>query len=167
MDLVPIKVKIGLKENGQAKYPDFNQLAATGGVDWSFYIDANGSGWLYDCCGHKEAEANSPMGQQWGMILVPQAFADEAIATFPDEVMKLTEEECENFYNDKHARDLPDEDIDNNILEGIKLKQDLQQPLTAQQTKALDPDDDTPGVRKNKRKLWTDYKTLTSIKIVQ
>lgn len=167
MDLVPIKIKIGLKENGQAQYPNFNQLTAVGGMDWSKYIDVNGSGWLYDCCGHKEQEVGSPMGQQWGVILVPKVFADEAVAAFPSEVTKLTEVEVSDFYDNKHAKDFPDEEIDNDILQGIKLKQDLGQQLTLQQVKALDPDDDTPGVRKNKRKVWTDYKALKAIKVVQ
>ena len=112
MNLVPIKVKIGLKDSGGAKYPKFNNLAVTGAVDWSKYIDLHGSGWLYDCCGHQEAETGSPVGQQWGMILVPKVFADEAIAAFPNEVTKLTETQCESFYNDKHAKDFEDEEID-------------------------------------------------------
>jgi hypothetical protein len=32
---------------------------------------------------------------------------------------------------------------------------------------AKDPETDTPGVRKNKRKKWSDYKALTGVEIVQ
>ena len=167
-ELVGIKVKIGLKPNGHAKYPDFNQLPSVNdrGMDWSFYVDAYGSGWQYDkTSGHRDNTDDSPQGQQWGMLLVPETFADEAVVAFSEDVALLTELEIEDFYNNKaHIYD-EEEDIDQSILEKIKLKQDLNIPLTTQQQKALDPEDDTPGIRKNKKKNWVDYKKLKKITV--
>ena len=77
MELTPLKVIIKLKSNGSALYPDFNSLPIVrdSGLDWSVYIDNQGSGWLYDCCGHKESDPDSPVVSQLGMILVPAVFA--------------------------------------------------------------------------------------------
>lgn len=167
--LVPIKVKIGLKSNGNALYPDFNKLqtVADSGMDWAKYIDIYGLGWHYDkVSGHKEETTDSPFGQQWGALIVPPAFADEAIAMYPETTSKLTEAELEDFYNTKAHAHEPDENIDTDILAGIKAKQDLGLSLTADQQKALDPDDHTVrGIVKNRRKRWVDYKTLVGVTI--
>lgn len=169
-DLVPIKVKIGLKENGHAKYPDFNQLDCVmdSELDWAFYINIQGMGWHYDKqCGHKEEDSTSPFGMQWGVLIIPKIFADEAIAMFPDVVTKLTEAKLTSFYNDRAHAHEPDEEINKGILQDIKAKQDLGLPLTPEQENALDPTTETRGIRKNKKKKWSDYKKLKGIKIVQ
>lgn len=168
MNVVPIKVKIGKKPDGTCLYPDFNQLACVqaSGADWSHYIDTYGQGWQYDGkCGHDEIDAESPEGVWYGLILIPAIFATEATAMFPAEVSVLTEAQCESFYNGRHAVYFPDEEIDITILEGIKIKQDLGLALTPNQTKALDPDDDMPGIRKNKKKTWTDFKALRNLTV--
>ena len=60
----------------------------------------------------------------------------------------------------------PDEIIDKTILEGIKAKQDLDLPLTSQQQKALDPNNQmVRGITKNKKKIWTDFKELVNVEI--
>jgi len=164
MELVPIKVKIGLKSDGSALYPDFNSLASVVG-DWSIYIDSSGSGWIYDCCGHKEEEPGSPVGIQWGMILVPEAMATEAVNTFPNKVSNLTEAECIDFYDNKHAKDFEDEEINEKIVSTLKIKQDLGQTLSTRQLSALDPTTDTPGIRKNWRKTWVDFKAKKAITV--
>ncbi|MCC5302495.1 hypothetical protein, partial [Staphylococcus aureus] len=71
MELVALKVMIGLHEQGHAAYPDFGSLACVkaSGADWAHYVDRAGSGWLYSRCGHKEHEDDSPFGEQWGMLL--------------------------------------------------------------------------------------------------
>ncbi|GAG30206.1 unnamed protein product, partial [marine sediment metagenome] len=58
-----------------------------------------------------------------------------------------------------------DEKIDNDILQGIKLKQDLGIALTENQQDALDPNKDVPGIEKNKKKTWIDFKALRDISI--
>ena len=151
MELVPLKVRIGLKNDGSALYPDFNSLQVVrgAGIDWCIYVDRNGSGWLYDCCGHKEEEPRSPIGIQWGMLLVPVDFANQAVSAFPNEVTKLTAAEAKTFYENKHAAEFEDEEIDERIIQSLKAKQDLGQTLTTRQRSALDPTTDTRGIRTN------------------
>ena len=171
-NLVPIKVKIGLRPNGHADHPNFNnlQIVISSGLDWSKCVDVNGSGWLYDNgCGHKEEDLtyNSPIGMQWGMLLVPKQFADEAITMFPDLITKLSETDCESFYNDRYAKEFPEEDVDNEKLQGIRAKKDLGVALTSEDQLSLDPTNDTSGIRKNKKKNWTDYKVLKGYNVAQ
>jgi hypothetical protein len=164
----PIKVKIGLRADGNADYPDFNILNAVKeqNMDWSYYVDKFGLGWIYDkLIGHQEEAPDSPLGQQLGVLIVEKEFANEAILSFPVKCSKLTEVELEDFYDNRHAIEFQDEDVDREVLDVIKVKQDLGQPLTPQQIKALDPDDDTIGIRKNKKKTWVDFKALKGIEI--
>ncbi len=167
-ELKPLKVTIGLNKQGQADYPNFNVLQAVldSGMDWSQYVDVVGDGWHYDSVsGHKEDTSDSPYGQQFGVILAPEDFVTQATAMFPTVCVEINESQFETFYNEKAHVNEPDEKIDTDILTGIKLKQDLGQALTAEQLKALDPDDDTPGVVKNKSKTWVDYKDKKNITI--
>jgi len=167
MELVPIEITIGLKPDGSALYPDFNTLASViaSGEDWSVFIDSNGPGWLYDRCGHKEDEPGSPFGTQRGMLLVPAAFATEAVAAFSPTVELKTESQTQTFYNTKHGRDIEDEEIDNRIVQRIRHKQDLGQTLTARQLQAIDPTDNTRGIRANPRKNWATFKADKGITI--
>ncbi len=167
--LVPIKVKIGLNEKGQHDYPDFNimQCVKDSKMDWSVYIDRKGLSWHYDkCCGHNVKTTESPLGEQFGALIIPKEFADEAIATFPNEVTKLTELELEDFYDNHAHTHEPDELIDNNVLIGIELKQRLGLSLTPSQLKALDPEDKALGIRNNNRRKWTGLKKATDTKII-
>ena len=168
-DLVPIKVKIGLNSAGQADYPNFNsmQTVQNAGMDWSKYIDVHGTGWHYDCCGHQEEEVESPRGEQWGMILIDKAFADEAITRYPDKVEKLTETKAKKFYEENVSREMPDEEIDEAVVTSIKLKQDLGLPLTQQQQDAIDPTKPERGIKVNENKTFAGLKAKKGIKIVQ
>ena len=165
MDLVPIKIRIGLKKDGSALYPDFNDLpiVAASGIDWSYYVDAEGSGWLYDCCGHKESEPGSPTGMQWGMLLVPAAFATDATDAFPADVTRLTSTEAVQFYDTQHAREFEDEEIRQDIVDAIRSKQALELALTPRQLDAIDPTTDTPGIRANPRKTFNSFITKRGI----
>lgn len=168
-NLVPIKVKIGLKPNGHAKYPNFNTLQCVidAGIDWSNYVDTYGLGWHYDkTSGHKEDTLDSPFGQQWGVLIIPKEFATEALITFPLDITELTEIELEDFYNNKAHAHEPDEKFNTDILAGIKLKQDLSIALTQNQIDALDPNNNIPGIMKNKKKIWVDYKILKGVNII-
>ena len=159
-ELVGLKVKIGLKPNGHAKYPNFNVLGTVSSstMDWSRYIDVFGLGWHYDkTSGHKEETVDSPHGQQYGVLIVPEAFADEAELEFSDTCEIIEDAELETFYEEKAHAHEPDEDIDEHILAAIKAKQDVGVALTPQQIKALDPEDDTPGIKKNKNKIFADF----------
>lgn len=166
--LVPLKVKIGLRPNGQAKYPDFNSLAivTASGKDWAKYVDIEGDGWHYDKkSGHKDDDAQSPVGTQWGVLLVPQAFADEAVVAFPAKVQIILEAEWETFYDNRAHAHEEDEEIDLGRLRAIEQKQRLSLPLTTQQQDAIDPAKDERGIRKNKRRKWADYKAQKGITI--
>jgi hypothetical protein len=167
-ELTPLKVVIRLNSNGQAKYPNFNILSSVmnSDMDWSRYVDAYGLGWHYDkTCGHKEDSVDSPIGTQIGILVVPEEFANEAVAEFPDDCSIIKETELEDFYNNKAHIYEPDEIFNMNVLEGIQMKKSLDIPLTAQQLDAINPDKDTPGICKNKNRYWADYKIVTNVTI--
>ena len=167
MELKTIKVTIKLKEDGSAKYPTFNDLKSVqdSQMDWSKYVDVYGLGWQYDkTSGHTEDTADSPRGQQFGMLIIPEAFADEAVAMFED-CVEITEADAKDFYENKAVVEQPDEIIDEKILTGIKLKQDLGQTLTAKQVDALDPIKDEKGITLNKIKDWAEFKLTKGVTI--
>ena len=178
MELVPIKIKIGLKPNGNAKYPDFNSMPAikSYGGDWSNYVDEMGLSWHYDkTCGHKEDSLDSPKGQQFGMLVVPEAFALEAIARFSDVCSRLTELECEDFYDNKAHAHEADNIQDDRIITGLKDTLDLMERTGSIQgdvdkmklkiQKALDPADAEPGIKKNNKKKWSNFKGDVNVTI--
>ena len=169
-DLVPIKVTIGLRANGDHDHPDFSVLPSVvaSGLDWSRYVDVHGSGWLYDgCCGHKTDTLESPFGSWFGVLLVPKAFADEAVAEFGSTIVKIRETELEPFYNDHVAKDMPEQEIDSDILNAIKVHRDLGRVDEAWMTDALDSTTDSRGIRVNQKKTFASYKTLTNLNVVQ
>jgi hypothetical protein len=176
MDLIPIKVKIGLRSNRHADHPDWTKLSIIN--DDSEMRQYAPYGWMYDkSCGHNEVRAegnswDSPHGIQWGCLLVTRAFADEAIATFPLLITELTEAEFQDFYDNKSMANLPEMKYDINTLQGLKAEHDLMvitgadtTEVKARITKAVDPNDNAPGVRANKIKKWTDFKGSSGIAI--
>lgn len=172
-DLVPIKVKIGKKPNGHAEYPQFNLIPneIRKHKDWSVYVDAHGAGWHYDkCCGHDTDTPESPHGQQFGVLMVPKDFAEDAIARFP-EVTKLTEAETEAFYDTHAHAHEPDELVDEKALKPFEMKERMGVTLTNEErqkrNRAMDPDNPEPGIKRNMRKKFRDFKTESGIRIVQ
>lgn len=178
-ELVALKVKIGLHAHGAAKYPDFGQLpiVKASGADWSHWIDANGSGWHYSKCGHKEHEDDSPFGEQWGMLLIPAEFATQAVAMFPEQCSVLNDVEAGEFYEQKCCRDMPEVKHDVDTLNGMAAEITLLKALSenttgaekakhvkllsdamARAAKAIDPDHDAPGIKKNVDKSWDSHK---------
>lgn len=159
MDLVPIKVKIGLRANGHADHPDWELLPLARSSSVKSHMP---HGWVYDkSCGHQESGPGSPLGMQWGALLVSADFAEQAKSQFPALITELTEAEFETFYNEKSRAHMPTERIDTDRLVGLKAQRDLliaiEQSTTAidaEILKALDPDDDTPGVKRQKGKTW-------------
>lgn len=158
-------IRVIIEDGSTFKYPDFNQLAvvktfiaANPGKDWSNYVDLEGTGFKYDNAGGADRDdGETPVGQWCAHLLIPVEFARQAVLAFP-RVSRVTEAELQVFYDTRHAAEFPDEDIDLEILQKIKLKQDLGLPLTNEQAKAIDPLDDTRGIRKSKRKSWVDHK---------
>ncbi len=164
-------MKIDLKTSasgaGNHDYPAFNQLPAVkrAGMDWAKYIDVYGGGWHYDhVSGHKDDAPESPHGFHFGVMCVPEDFADEAVAAFPESVIRLTEVEMADFYDTRsHIHD-PEESNSANILQAIYAKRQLGLAESPTDIKALDPDDPTPGIVKNKNKTWAGHKIERGIK---
>lgn len=171
---VPIKVIIGLRPNGHADHPDWTQLPlAVGGKDQiekeALVRDQQIVKWVYDkTSGHAEETPDSPVGQQLGMMIVTEEYANQAVATFPGLVTIMSEVEAEDFWDNKGFAHVPEESIDTVRLQGLKAQRDLMVDLQkdvlelgaldAKIAKALDPDDSEPGVNRMKDKRWTDAK---------
>ena len=167
-NMAVLKIKIGRNSQGFADYPDFNTLAVvvSSGMDWSKYIDAEGSGWLYDADGHDTDTVDSPRGQQWGLVLAPETFVTQAVAAFPTTCSRLNDIDAMKFYETQHARDFEEEDIDETILTKIKRKQDLGKKLTRADKRALDKRSSVRGIRRNRRKKFKDFKTDRGFNVV-
>lgn len=187
MDLVPLRVRIGLKEvrdektglsRKAAAYPFSNedqldfQDKVCNGMDWCNYIDLFGSGQLYDKeAGHQEHDpANgSPAGKQWTMLLVPLAFAEEAVSRYGDDCMIITEASARSFYNNRHAHSQPEVKEDREALENLKLRIELGELSKDDQEykDAVNPDKAVPGRRRNKRKRWEGLKQEFDYNVIQ
>jgi len=175
-ELVPIKVKIGLRANGYADHPDWCLLSI---IDSDYEVKQYAPyGWVYDkSCGHKEEriEGNqwdSPFGMQWGCLLVTDKFLQEAKTTFPELITEITEVEFEDFYNTKSRAHMSENNYNIDILNGLKLEYDLKSinnedlvVIKAKIAKAVDPNDPEPGISKNKDKVWVDTKVKLGAKI--
>lgn len=176
MELVPIKVKIGLRANGYADHPQWTLLPMINNEEQAKqYIPY---GWMYDkSSGHTESRIehnswDSPIGMQWGCLLVTEAFAKEAIETFPSSITEITELEFEEFYNSKSRAHMSENDYNIQVLEGLKLEYDLKMinnenviEVKQRIAKAVDPSDSNPGVTKNKEKVWADKKVKLDVVI--
>ena len=181
--LAAIKVKIGLRPNGHHDHPDFNQLPVVqaSGLDWAKYVDVQGTGWHYDrISGHQDDEPGSPFGTWFGMLLIPEQFAIEAMAQFPALVTRMTEAEAQAFYDDRaHVREdefhrdpetLTGLDNDLRLIREILKKEPLHpmakprlEEVLVELPKALDPDDPTLGVRRNLRRKWATMKVKVNL----
>lgn len=164
---VPIKVKIGLRPNGYADYPDWTALPLAVDAPDREAREAIVSAhqivkWVYDaCCGHEEDEPDSPVGMQWGMMIVTEQFADEAMALWPNLVFEMTEAEAEAFWNGRGMARVPDQGTDTEIITGLESQLNLMTARAMDTTaindkidRALDPDDPEPGITRNVTKTW-------------
>jgi hypothetical protein len=179
-DLVPIKILIKRKFDGRSlvnDYPNFNLLPpeVRGNMDWSHYLDQF-IGWHYDkVSGFGESDTFNPdPDTQLGCTCVPEAFALAAVTTFPDRVSIINESEFETFYDNRAHAHEPPEHIDKDHLAAInerKRSEDLgllpaNAAANAHRNKALDPDDPTPGIRRNHNKTWALFKKKRNVKIL-
>jgi len=168
--LVPLKVKIGLRANGHADHPDWQKLPLALEESPADHMVIS---WKYDnTSGHKEETPDSPFGMQWGMIMVTDKFATEAVATFPELVTVMTEAEAKAFWEDKHTFNIPENKTDNDVLQALQtelsLKESLGQDtveLKAKIEKAIDPTDTEPGIKKRPDKTWDDAKSNLGVTI--
>ncbi len=167
MELVALKVKIGLTSKNFHAFPSFNSLSASvrGNVDWSIFIDRFG-GWHYDqVCGHAEADVTSPRGNWNGLLFVPEDFALASVAAFPDTCSIVPEIEAEDFYNNRgHVRDAAiKEDV--NVLQSIQAKVALGVEQDQGDTDALNPDHPAAGRRRNKKKTFAGFKAAQGFSV--
>ncbi len=180
MELVPIKVKIGLRRvrirgtnnfRREADHPDWKQVAlpANGehingdGTDPDDYVLGS---WHYDkTSGHQENNGtDSPLGMQWGMRLVTPQFAVNAVAAFPNIISIMTEAEAQDFYDTRCYAHMPEARVEGTMLQDLKAELELREELGEDTSnlrnkirKALDPDDPEPGMRRQRGKFWTQH----------
>lgn len=172
-NVIPIQVVIGLRPNGHADHPDWTLLPLQK-VRGERHEDHQIVKWVYDkTSGHDDNTADSPRGQQLGMMLVTRTFANEAVAQFPDLVTIMNEAEAQDFWENKGHAHLPANNLDTDRLVSLKAQRDLMVDLgqnttvlDTEITRALDPSDREPGVRKNERKLWADAKIQIGFRVV-
>ena len=172
MELVPIKVRIGLRTRNERllhDHPDFNTLPIElrDGLDWSHYVDKFG-GWKYDnVAGHSDHDPDndSPNGTWLGLLLVPEDFARAAVEKFPEQCSFLTEAECEAFYQNRHTFDQPEVNDDTETLQAIAAKRAAGISEDDQDRNAMDPDHPSRGRRRNKTKTFAGYKKQRGITV--
>ncbi len=177
MELTPIKVKIVRHPSGRgAAYPSFNDLPARvrGDQDWAVFIDRHG-GWHYDKKSRfGESDADNPdVDSQFGAVLVPEDFCDAAVAAWPGRVERMTETQFEAFYNDRAHDHEPDVVMDVEVMNQLRAKYGLAAgvKLTAgpgwdkADADALDPDNPTPGVKRNPSKTYARFKAKRGVTI--
>lgn len=168
MDLVPLRIRIGLKQGRTHDYPPFNTLPASlrDGMDWANFIDQYG-GMHYDqCYGHDDSTADSPCGCWLSMVMVPREFATAAVDRWPDRCSIMSESQARQFYNDRcHVRD--SEVIDDlPALQSIASRRVLGIEDDAEVVNALDPEHPALGRRRNRRKKFDDFVSTYGINVV-
>lgn len=157
-------------------YPAFDEIspALRKHMTWSKYFDFCG-GWHYDrVCGHGEADEYSPDPQVWfGIVCVEAAFADAAVDMFPDTCDIVSEADFEKFHDERAHAHEPAEKINAVILEGIRAKYGITGRLSHDDARitdpldkqALDPDHPSPGIVKNRKRKFADFKRSRNLKI--
>ena len=171
MLLVPLRIKIGRKigkddkgnDRPENAYPDFDgqiSAATREGLSWPYYVDRYG-GWHYDKrSGFGEVDDYNPDPMmQFGVLTVPIAFAEAAVAAFPGTAEIIAEAEFEEFYDTRaHAHEAK-EFIATEVLNALRAKYGQPTgPLKPDETwdpedvNALDPEHPAPGIVRNPRK---------------
>ncbi|MBT6504446.1 MAG: hypothetical protein HOK67_31625 [Deltaproteobacteria bacterium] len=166
---VGIKVKIGLRANGHADHPNWGLLPMVkGGTTPESQQIVK---WKYDkTSGHDDDNGDdSPVGMQWGMMIVTEQFANEAVATFPPGIVTImTEAEAEAFWDDKAHTHVSENQMNSQLLSDLNTELQLHinagsppstiNALKVKAKKALNPNDKEPGIKKHKHKKLADAK---------
>ena len=182
-----IKVKIGLRPNGDADHPDWTILPlAAAGADRAakeaIILTHSFGSWHYDKqAGHQVAasgravgaEWDSPFGMQWGCRIVSEQFAAEAVTAFSALVTRITEARFQQFYNQCSCAHVSPEDRDADELLALKAEYDLRvataRPtigILAEIAEALDPDHPRRGVKRNHHARWATHKARLGMVLV-
>ena len=167
MELVPMKVKIGLRPNGEADHPDWTKLKIVqdSGLGDKYKQDPTG-GWKYDkTSGHAVKSVGSAIGSQLGMLLVEEEFYNQAKAEFGTIITRMTEAQAKDFYDNKVKAHLPENKYNETVLNGLDVELRLRDSLGEDTTelkakiaKALNPKDKEPGISVNTNKTWEGFK---------
>lgn len=175
VELVPLKVKIGLRPNGHADHPDWKRLplAQMGGDPQEMINRHMVISWNYDkTSGHQEDTPESPRGMQWGMILVTEQFATEAETIFPELMTRMTEAQARDFWETKVTAHMPEQGLDRDELQGLVAERELlvargrsTVEVDRRIDRALDPDDPALGVRRRRDKSWVGAKSHLGITV--
>jgi hypothetical protein len=166
---VAIKVKIGLRENGHADHPNWGLLPMVqGGITPESQQIVK---WKYDkTSGHDEDNGgDSPVGTQFGMMIVTEQFANEAVATFPVGVVTiLTEAEAAIFWDDKAHAHVAENQVNSQMVADLNNELQLHiaadspapiiNALKAKAKNALNPVHGENGIKKHKSKKFVDAK---------
>jgi hypothetical protein len=179
-DIVPIKVKIGLRPNGHADHPDWTLLPCAGsGTKTQKEQNLRAhmfAGWFYDkTSGHQDDTPGSELGVQYGMLGVSNTFAQEALAMFPSLITVLSDAQAQTFYDTKAMAHVSENRANNDLLQALNAELQLRESLgqttevtalKAKIAKALDPDDPEPGLKRNPTKTWVGIKNKMGLNAV-
>ena len=167
--LVPLKVKIGLKADRRRRthaYPPFNEIPEElrDGMDWCHFVDQYG-GWHYDTIGHDEEDSESPRGVWFGMLLVPEAFANEAVTRWPEQCSILGEAQATQFYEGRVTINEPEIIEDLEALQIIAAKRQAGIPEDESDIAALSLDNPRRGRTRNRRKKFADMLAMKGLRL--
>lgn len=172
--LFPLKVKICY--DGKYKYPPFDEIPAEmrNNMEWTKYFDFWG-GWHYDrLSGFGEADDYNPDHNcLFGVVLVGEDFAKEATKRWPELCEVLDEDEMDAFYNDRAHSKEPAVMYNADILNGIRAKYGIVGKIEPEDIAkmdeedkcACDPDHPSPGMCKNVKKSFKDFKSNRRLKL--
>ncbi len=163
---IRVLIKLTPAANGAKHlYPNFNRIpsSARQSMDWSAFIDLFGTGWHYDQVAPFGAtDPESPnSNEMFGIIAIPEDFAQEAVALFPDEVSTLTDAEFSDLFDNRTKTTSPDEVIDTDRLNELRAKYGINGAIdspaamammSAEDRRAVDPNDPAPGIVTNPNK---------------
>ena len=181
--VVPLLVTIGLRRTGngirEADHPNWRDVLLPPAAD---RLSGDGTrpedftlgSWHYDKkSGHDDDDPVSPLDTQRGVRLVTPAFAANAIARFggpPYNMRLLTEAQWEAFYDNRVRGHMRAARTDTDVLLALKSELDLRTAaglstaaILARIAKALDPDDDEPGVKRDRMRRWATFKAAQSL----
>ena len=108
------------------------------------------------------------------LTFVPLDFAQEAERMFPELCEVLDESVAETFYDDRCTVNDPAEYEDERVLQGILARVQLEErgiapaptpEQIADRQRQLDPGNDTPGIKQNKRKTYQGLKLALGLTI--
>ena len=154
MKAIKIKVVKGTGTQPQMVHPSFSWQ----GLPIAQVIDRDGIGMHYEVVN----QIGNGATEMYALTSLPDDIA-EAFALACPEVTILTDLEAKAFWENNITVNDNVEILDTEVLQAIKLKQDLKIALNQDDLDALDSTKKKPGIRKNPTKLWNDYKALRGI----